>query len=121
MLYESCAHNVCVIADKKTGAPIYYIRRCLHDWPDVDCVRILKVIAAAMTPEVSKLVISEIVLPSIAADVESGWMDLTMMTLSGRERTEKQWVNLLTLSNLKLQKIHRGPGTNYAAVEAVLA
>ncbi|KAF7870251.1 uncharacterized protein EAF02_009441 [Botrytis sinoallii] len=103
------------------GAPIYYIRRCLHDWPDVDCVRILKVIADAMTPEISRLVISEIVLPPIAADVEAGWMDLTMMTLSGRERTKKQWVNLLTLSRLKLRKIHHGAGTNYAAVEAVLA
>ncbi|KAF7871817.1 hypothetical protein EAF04_003924 [Stromatinia cepivora] len=103
------------------GAPIYHIRRCLHDWPDVDCVRILKVIAAAMTPEVSRLVISEIVLPSIAADAEASWMDVTMMALSGRERTEKQWVNLLTLSGLKLRKIHHGPGTNYAAVEAVLA
>ncbi|RAL66952.1 hypothetical protein DID88_007734 [Monilinia fructigena] len=71
------------------GAPIYYIRRCLHDWPDVDCVRILKVIAAAMTAGTSKAVISEIVLPSIAADVEAGWMDITMMALSGRERTEK--------------------------------
>ncbi|TGO27260.1 hypothetical protein BPAE_0045g00590 [Botrytis paeoniae] len=103
------------------GAPIYYIRRCLHDWPDVDCVRILKVIADAMAPEISRLVISEIVLPPIAADVEAGWMDLTMMTLSGRERTEKQWVNLLTLSGLKVRKIHHGSGTNYAAVEAVLA
>ncbi|ESZ91778.1 hypothetical protein SBOR_7848 [Sclerotinia borealis F-4128] len=103
------------------GAPIYYIRRCLHDWPDNDCVRILKVIAAAMTSGVSKLVISEIVLPPVAADVEAGWMDVTMMAISGRERTEMQWVNLLTLSGLKLQKIHHGPGTNYAAVEAVLA
>ncbi|KAG4027317.1 hypothetical protein MFRU_031g00650 [Monilinia fructicola] len=103
------------------GAPIYYIRRCLHDWPDVDCVRILKVIAAAMTAEISRAVISEIVLPSMAADVEAGWMDITMMALSGRERTEKQWVNLLNLSGLKLREIHRGPGTNYAAIEAILA
>lgn len=74
-----------------------------------------------MTPEISRLVISEVVLPPIAADVEASWMDVTMMALSGRERTEKQWVNLLTLSGLKLRKIHHGPGTNYAAIEAVLA
>jgi len=103
------------------GASIYYIRRCLHDWIDSDCVRILKQIAAAMTSGVSRLVISEIVLPPISADVEAAWMDVTMMVLSGRERTEKQWLNLLTLSGLKLQKIHYGPGTNYAALEATLA
>lgn len=84
-------------------------------------MRILKVIAAAMTAEISRAVISEIVLPSMAADVEAGWMDITMMALSGRERTEKQWVNLLNLSGLKLREIHRGPGTNYAAIEAILA
>ncbi|TEY83831.1 hypothetical protein BOTCAL_0024g00400 [Botryotinia calthae] len=129
-LIDSIGHTIPEVSTMKydfftpqpiKGAPIYYIRRCLHDWPDVDCVRILKVIADAMAPEISRLVISEIVLPTIAADVEAGWMDLTMMTVSGRERTEKQWVNLLTLSGLKLRKIHHGSGTSYAAVEAVLA
>ncbi|CAD6445816.1 f8921658-439b-4469-aae0-2ac0945003d8 [Sclerotinia trifoliorum] len=129
-LIDAVAHTIPEVVTMKydfftpqpiKGAPIYYIRRCLHDWPDADCVRILKVIAAAMTPEFSRLVISEIVLPPIAADVEASWMDVTMMALSGCERTEKQWVTLLTLSGLKLRKIHHGPGTNYAAIEAVLA
>ncbi|KAM3065358.1 hypothetical protein ACMFMG_011519 [Clarireedia jacksonii] len=103
------------------GAAIYYIRRCLHDWPDDDCVKILKQIAAAMEPGKSRLVVSEIVIPPAKADVETAWMDITMMMLNGRERTEKQWRDLLESSGLRLRKIHYGVGTNYAALEAELA
>lgn len=102
------------------GALIYYIRRCLHDWSDADCVRILKQIAAAMKPGVSRLLISEIVLPETGADVEAGWMDLTMITCSGCERTESQWKNLLDQSGLQLEKVYHALGTNYASVEARL-
>lgn len=102
------------------GALIYYIRRCLHDWSDEDCVRILKRISHAMKPNVSRLLISEIVLPETNADVEAGWMDMTMITMSGCERTESQWARLLDLSGLKLYKTYYAPGTNYGAVEAYL-
>jgi len=73
-----------------------------------------------MEPGKSRLVVSEIVIPSTKADVETAWMDITMMVLTGRERTEKEWRNLLDLSGLKLKKVH-GPGTTYAALEAELA
>lgn len=99
---------------------IYYIRRCLHDWSDSDCVRILQQIAGAMQAGVSRLLISEIVLPEIAADLEAGWMDLTMITCSGRERTEAQWRSLLDLAGLSLEKVYHALGTNYAVVEACL-
>jgi hypothetical protein len=99
---------------------IYYIRRCLHDWPDSECVSILKQIAGAMEPGTSRLLISEIVVPESGADVEAGWMDMTMMTCAGRERTVSDWKKLLDLSGLKLDKVYHAPGTNYAVVQADL-
>lgn len=102
------------------GALIYYIRRCLHDWSDELCIKILSLLADAMTPGKSRLLIAEIVLPAIGADLEAGWMDLTMMTLTGMERTEKQWAFLLDASGFKLDKVHTAPGTNYGVVEASL-
>ena len=57
-----------------------------------------------MLPNVSRLVISELVVPLSNADAESGWLDLTMMAMGGGERTERQWLNLLGLSGLKLKK-----------------
>jgi len=103
------------------GALIYYIRRCLHDWSDDDCIRILKSTRVAMKPGVSRLLISEIVLPDTGADVESGWMDLTMMTVSGAERTKAHWSRLLEQSGFQLKKTYHAPGTNYGAIEAYLS
>ncbi|RFU31747.1 hypothetical protein B7463_g4589, partial [Scytalidium lignicola] len=103
-----------------TGALIYYIRHCLHDWPDKDCIRILKKIASAMEPGISRLLISDSVLPESDVDLESGWLDITMMALSGSERTESQWQKILDQSGFKLHKIYKAPGTNFAAIEAYL-
>jgi hypothetical protein len=102
------------------GALIYYIRRCLHDWPFPDCVRILKNIANAMVPGVSRLLISEMVLPDQRADPEACWYDMSMMAAGGMERTEKQWLELLDASGFKLGKVWQVPGSNNGVVEAYL-
>jgi hypothetical protein len=91
----------------------------LHDWNDAKCIEILKNISCSMT-EKSRLLIAEIVLPTTSGDVESAWMDLTMMTFTGRERTEEQWVGLLTAAGLRLEKTHGLAGTQYGVVEPVL-
>ncbi|KAF8851799.1 o-methyltransferas-like protein [Acephala macrosclerotiorum] len=102
------------------GALIYYIRRCLHDWPENECVAILKNISAAMTPGTSRLLISEIVLPIGRTDIETAWYDICMLTFSGMERSEKQWRALLDKSGFELAKIHGVAGTNFSVLEAVL-
>jgi len=68
----------------------------------------------------SRLLIAEIVLPTSRVDVEGAWMDLTMMTFTGRERTEDQWVGLLTAAGLRLEKTYGLSGTHYGVVEAYL-
>lgn len=102
------------------GALIYYIRRCLHDWSDKVCVDILKVIAAAIDPKKSRLLIAEMCLPDQGADIEAAWFDMTMMTLNGRERTKSDWANILDSAGFKLEKVYTSPGTNYGVVEAYL-
>ncbi|KAM3068498.1 hypothetical protein ACMFMG_009637 [Clarireedia jacksonii] len=102
------------------GAQIYYIRRCLHDWPDDDCIKILSNIAEAMERGTSRLLIAEIVVPPGGADVEAAWMDLTMLMFAGKERSKAQWVELLEQSGLSLVKVHSAEGTNFSVVEAVL-
>jgi hypothetical protein len=101
------------------GAIHYYIRRCLHDWPEPECLVILKNIAAAMTSQ-SKLLVAEIVLTPGETDIETAWMDITMMTFGGMERSEKQWKELLTKAGLKLEKVYRAEGTNFSVLEAAL-
>jgi hypothetical protein len=106
----TCSHNV--------GALIYYIRRCLHDWSDNECIKILKIIAAAMAPSISRVLIAEMVIPASNVDLETCWMDLAMMTISGSERTKKQWENILDTAGLKLSRVYGAPGTNHSVVEA---
>ena len=88
------------------GALFYYIHRCLHDWPDSDCLVILRHLAAAMTPGVSRLLISEIVMPQGKVDIQTAWSDINMLTFGGIERTEKQWTKLLDEAGLSIAEIH---------------
>lgn len=104
------------------GAPVYFLRRILHDWADPSSVNILRRIADAMDRELpSRLVIAEQILPTRGVSSESAMADILMMTFTGLERTEKQWRELLAQAGLKAVHFYRAPGTPFGAVEAVLA
>lgn len=106
----------------RLGAPIYFLRRILHDWADPSSVTILRRIADAMDRELpSRLVIAEQILPTRGVSSESAMADILMMTFTGMERTEKQWKDLLAQAGLKAVHFYRAPGTPFGAVEAVLA
>jgi hypothetical protein len=105
---------------QSVGALIYYIRRCLHDWSDPKALQIFSIIAAAMKPGVSRLLIAEEIVPASHVDVETTWADLILMTLAGRVRTEEHWARVLNQAGMRLEKVHRSRGTNYGVVEAWL-
>lgn len=89
------------------GAKFYYLRHILHDWTDVDCVKILKSLVPAMGPE-SRIVIDEIVLPDKDVSWQAAYMDLTMMgSLGGVERTKSEFETILNCAGLKLFDIHK--------------
>lgn len=83
---------------------------------------ILKRLADAMKPD-SRVLIAEMVVPSHCkeADVPAAWMDLTMMVVGGKERTEENWQQLLSSAGLKIAKIWRAPVGPQAVIEAHLA
>ena len=67
-------------ADRRmTGARCYYFRSIFHDWPDADCITILKNTAASMTPGYSKLLLSEFVLPANNTPLYPALLDINMM------------------------------------------
>ncbi|KAE8377968.1 S-adenosyl-L-methionine-dependent methyltransferase [Aspergillus bertholletiae] len=103
------------------GALAYYIRRCLHDWPDEPEARqILENIASAMDPEKSRMLITEYILSDIGCNMFDSWTDSTVMTFGGRERTEKDFESLLDKAGLKLVKVWRTPETSVGVIEARL-
>jgi hypothetical protein len=73
-----------------------------------------------MEPGVSRILISEIVMPVGHVDIQTAWSDINMLTFSGVERSEKQWVDLLENAGLKIANMHGDDGGCYFRVLEVV-
>ena len=92
-----------------------------HDWPDDECVRFLSHTATAMEKGYSSLLIREYVVPETGASLRTAAKDIQMMGLfAGMERTESQWMNLLSLSGLRLVKIWSSRNGMESVIEATI-
>ncbi|KAL1531571.1 caffeate O-methyltransferase [Salvia divinorum] len=69
-----------------------FLKNIMHDWGDVDCVRILKNCKAAL-PRSGKVVIVEYVLPEIPKSGVEELLNVMMSayTSGGKERTEMEF------------------------------
>ena len=96
----------------------------LHAWDDELCCKLLNNCHKAL-PENGKLIVAEEVVkvsPGHADPVESGEaMDMIMLgvTRGGRERSERQWRELLAGSGFRLTKIVGRAGNIVKIIEAV--
>lgn len=89
------------------GAKVYYLKMCLHDWPDEQCYKILKYLRTAMTPGYSRIVLDEIIVPDKGADWFETSVDLLMMEVhAAQERREREWKRLIEgVEGLRFRKI----------------
>lgn len=102
------------------GATVYYIRRCLHNWGDDACHKILSRVADAMDKTASRLLITDMAVDNFRAAREMAWEYLNMMTIGGIERTERHWRSLLGKSGFHIHKIWRASKTEHATIDARL-
>lgn len=75
-----------------------------------------------MSPK-SRLLIAEIVVPAkteVGEDMSTYWMDMVMVSIGGKERSEKEFVTLLESVGLELVKIWSAAVGNQAVLEARL-
>jgi predicted O-methyltransferase YrrM len=97
------------------GGDAYVLKWILHDWDDADATRILRAIRAAM-PRAGRLIVFDRVLPERikAGDPvsQSGTlMDLNMLVnVTGCERTEAQFRQLLAAGGFTLSSARNLPG-----------
>lgn len=84
------------------GADAYLLKGVLHDWPDDDAVIILRNTRAAIRPDGTLLLIENI-LDSAARP--AGLIDLLMLVIGGRERTEADFRSLLDSTRFSLIRI----------------
>ncbi|KAF6231715.1 hypothetical protein HO173_010017 [Letharia columbiana] len=89
------------------GARAYYFRSICHDWSDDKCRELLSNTVAAMEPGYSKILINDWVLPDTGSPLLPALMDIQMIiVLSGIERTQTQWKELLGSVGLEIVKFH---------------
>jgi hypothetical protein len=87
------------------GGDIYSMRWILHDWEDSKSLTILNNIKKVL-PENGKLLLVEAVVPEGSEPHFSKFFDMVMLTMTGgRERTEKEWSELLGKSGFRISRI----------------
>ena len=97
------------------------MRRVLHDYSDSKCVDILKRLAEAAAPD-TVVLISEVVVPPTVGEGQLPMIctDMNIMNMGGKERSEKQFADILTAAGFELAKAWKGFGTD-RLLEARLA
>lgn len=97
------------------------MRLILHDYHDDVAVQILARLAASMALD-SRVLICEMLLPPRVGelDIPVAVMDLAVMAMGGKERTEQGFSALFDAAELELVKVWRVPGVLGTCVEGRL-
>ncbi|MHC4221710.1 MAG: methyltransferase, partial [Planctomycetota bacterium] len=86
------------------GCDVYLVRHIIHDWQDKEAATILRNCCKAMAPGGKVLVVENIIPPGNELCFGK-WLDLMMLLVGGRERTEPQYEKLFSKADLKLNRI----------------
>jgi hypothetical protein len=100
------------------GGDAYILKHIIHDWSDEECVTILGHCHAGMAVG-GKVLVVEMVIPERNVPAISKFLDLEMLLfLTGRERTEAEYRDLLERAGFELTKIVATPSP-YSVIEGV--
>lgn len=100
------------------AAALYLLKFILHDWPDEQCLMILRNCRRAAVPG-ARLIVAEVVLDGSTPTPFSAMLDITMMVLVGsRERTFDEYAALLGASGFRAIGI-TPTATPFSFIEAV--
>lgn len=91
-------------AEVPKGSDLYILRHILHDWNDDHCVKILAQCRKSMHAS-SRVLVIEALLDSPTQHGIASWLDLNMMVVGGRERTAKQYEELLAAAGLAMTHV----------------
>jgi SAM-dependent methyltransferase len=84
------------------GADAYLLKGVIHDWQDEDAARILRKVRRAIRPDGTLLLIEGVV---DSATRPVGLMELLMLVIGGRERTEADFRSLLAATGFSLTRV----------------
>jgi hypothetical protein len=93
--------------DSVPAGDAYVLSAILHDWDDERAGAILRTIRAAAPPH-ARLLVLETVLTAGNDPHGAKWLDLLMLVIGGRERTEEDWRALLGDADFEIDSIEDG-------------
>jgi hypothetical protein len=86
------------------GADAYILQHVIHDWEDREAIAILRNCRGAMNPD-GRILLVEMVIPPGNGPFFGKWLDLMMLLVGGRERTEEEYRQLFSAAGLKLNRV----------------
>lgn len=90
------------------GADLYLLVRVLHDWPDEDCVRVLKNCRSAMSDQARLLIVEQLLEPDPKRGRRTTYLlDIQMMAMFGsaRERSQEEFERLLSAAGFRATRV----------------
>jgi hypothetical protein len=120
-LADRCSYIAGNMFEELPEADAYLAKHILHDWNDAECVQILQNAHRASAGH-ARVFIAEYNVPGPGQPDFSKLFDIHMMVaLTGRERREEEFVELLETAGWKHAKTWRQPATTMAVIEGVKA
>jgi len=86
------------------GGDAYLMRHVIHDWDDEQAVSILGNCRDAMNGD-GRILVVESVIPPASEPSFGKWLDLMMLVVGGRERTEAEYRRLFSEAGLTLSRV----------------
>ncbi|OBT49692.1 hypothetical protein VE04_09952 [Pseudogymnoascus sp. 24MN13] len=102
---EATVHDIFTPQPVK-NAHIYFMRRILHDFYNPVCLEILRNTVPAMGPD-SRLIVCDMVIPQpveVGGNAHPYWMDFSLMLISGKEKTMREFEGMFEEVGLELVK-----------------
>lgn len=114
---DRCKYLAGDMFQKVPSADAYIMKMILHDWNDEECIKILSNIQKA-SPVGGRVFIVEHVVPAPGTPHFSKLFDIHMMcALTGRERTEKEYADLLEKAGLQYIQTHYPQARTMGVIE----
>ncbi|KAE8153614.1 S-adenosyl-L-methionine-dependent methyltransferase, partial [Aspergillus avenaceus] len=99
---DAVSHDFFAEEQPVKGARVYYFKNIMHDWSDEKLRLVFKLLATAMKPGYSKIILEEYILPDMGARSLESMTDLGILVFcTGMERTRQRWINLMDSVGLK--------------------
>lgn len=110
---ERCRIESGSFLERVPGGDTFILSDILHDWPDEQCLAILRACRAAVEPGARVLVVEHVLVPG-ATPAHVAWLDLQMLIEfgEGRQRSVAELTSLFEQTGFQLDSVKATPAVD---------